>query len=274
MIYEQSNFELTELLFSAIKISVDAGFKIMEIFNNKIRIRIKRNFTPVTNADRAANEFIVEKLSIHGIPVISEETTVAPYSERKNWGYLWLVDPLDGTKEFISRSFDFTVNIALIKNNRPVLGVIYAPAYDVLYFGSEVLGSFKFDNASELMKKKLSFEQLVAVCQKLPCMNTDVYTYLVSKSHINGKTRDYLKKDNAPKQFISKGSSLKLCALAEGSADEYPRFGRTMEWDTAAGDAILQGAGGKIVSVADSQLLEYNKADLANPEFIAYRLSN
>ncbi len=274
MIDERSNFEMTELLYSAIKISVDAGFKIMEIFNDRIRIRIKRNFTPVTNADRAANEFIVEELSCYNIPVISEETTVAPYSERKNWEYLWLVDPLDGTKEFISRSFDFTVNIALIKNNRPVLGVIYAPAYDELYFGSEEIGSFKFENAAELIRKKLSFEQFISLSQKLPCMNTDVYTYLVSKSHINSKTRDYLKKDDQPKQFISKGSSLKLCALAEGSADEYPRFGRTMEWDTAAGDAILQAAGGKIISCADSKLLEYNKADLANPEFIAYRLSN
>jgi len=263
------------LLNISINTAIEAGFKIMELFNDKMRVRIKRNFTPVTNADKAANQVIVDRLSLLEIPVISEESAITPYKDRQHWDVFWLIDPLDGTKEFISRSNDFTVNIALVRNGTPVLGVIYAPAHDLLYFAEEKLGSFKLENASKVVGSynQNDVDSLIAESLQLPCSNPETYTYMVSKSHINGKTRRYLKNDKNPKLFIKKGSSLKLCALAEGTADEYPRFGRTMEWDIAAGDAILRYAGGQIKNVVNSQPLNYNKEDLANPEFIAYRTS-
>ncbi|MCK9612172.1 MAG: 3'(2'),5'-bisphosphate nucleotidase CysQ [Bacteroidales bacterium] len=265
---------MTELLQMAVSTAVDAGKEIMKIYHDRVRISIKRNLTPVTNADKAANRLIIERLAVSETPVISEEASIIPYTERKQWPLCWLVDPLDGTKEFITKSKDFTVNIALIRKNIPVLGVIYAPAYETLFFAGENIGSFKISNVSEIVSVNNDISAMMVKATKLPCTRTETYTYIVSKSHINTRTRKYLKNDTRPKQFLSKGSSLKLCALAEGSADEYPRFGRTMEWDTAAGDAILQNAGGKIVSAAGGEALKYNKADLANPEFIAYRLSS
>jgi 3'(2'), 5'-bisphosphate nucleotidase len=273
MVTEPTIKEMPRLLNISIETAIEAGFKIMDVFNDKIRVRIKRNFTPVTNADKAANQVIVERLSVLEIPFISEESVVMSFKERQHWDMFWLIDPLDGTKEFISRSHDFTVNIALVRNSIPVLGVIYAPAHDLLYFADENLGSFKLENASKFFvtHNKNDVDSLISESLQLPCSNPETYTYMVSKSHINGKTRRYLKNDKNPKLFISKGSSLKLCALAEGTADEYPRFGRTMEWDIAAGDAILRYAGGQIKNVVNSQPLNYNKEDLANPEFIAYR---
>ncbi|HNW88368.1 MAG TPA: 3'(2'),5'-bisphosphate nucleotidase CysQ [Bacteroidales bacterium] len=267
---------MSELLSTSIHAAIDAGLKIMEVFNDRIRVRIKRNFTPVTNADKAANQIIIERLLPFKIPVISEESVISPYKERMAWDVFWLVDPLDGTREFISRSNDFTVNIALVRDHIPLLGVIYAPAYDILYFAEDKLGSFKLEAASKLINtsRENGIDKIVSESRCLPYTETETYTYLVSKSHINAKTRKYLKNDKKPKHFLSKGSSLKLCMLAEGSADEYPRFGRTMEWDTAAGDAILRYAGGKIRNVENSKPLKYNKENLANPEFIAYHSSN
>jgi 3'(2'), 5'-bisphosphate nucleotidase len=265
---------MSELLYTSIRLAVEAGLKIMEIYNDKIRVSIKRNFTPVTNADKAANQIIINRLLSSEIPVISEESIITPFKERQKWDMFWLIDPLDGTKEFISRSRDFTVNIALVRNNIPILGVIYAPAHDILYFAEENLGSFKLEQAIKLINNQIENDAgyLISKSIRLPYSNTETYTYIVSKSHMNGKTRHYLKNDKKPKEFISRGSSLKLCALAEGTADEYPRFGRTMEWDIAAGDAILRYAGGRIINADNSEPLKYNKEDLANPEFIAYGL--
>ncbi|HOV11069.1 MAG TPA: 3'(2'),5'-bisphosphate nucleotidase CysQ [Bacteroidales bacterium] len=265
--------DITELLNISAKAAVDAGIRIMEIYNNKVRIRIKMNLTPVTNADIAANQLILERLAPLKIPVISEESTKIPYQERQKWNVFWLVDPLDGTKEFLSRSNDFTVNIALVKEGVPVLGVIYAPAHDVLYFGTIRQGAFKVDAASKVVNNgsEDALDAIIPLCTPLPDTQTEIYTYVVSKSHINAKTSKYLEAKQNPKHFVSMGSSLKLCALAEGRADEYARFGRTMEWDIAAGDAILRSAGGKIRNVENSEPLKYNKENLANPEFIAYR---
>lgn len=262
---------MQELLLTSIHASIEAGFQIMEIYNTKIKVSIKRNFTPVTNADKLANETILNRLSKFGIPVISEESLIAHFDERSKWEHCWLIDPLDGTKEFISHHTDFTVNIALICKNIPVLGVIYAPALDVLYFASSGTGSFRLDKASALIKESDSLEKIIEMSSRLPDITTDTYTYVVSRSHINLKTKRYLKKNKEEKVFISKGSSLKLCAVAEGSAHEYPRFGRTMEWDIAAGDAILRYAGAQVKIDGSTEVLSYNKADLANPEFIASR---
>ena len=184
---------------------------------------------------------------------------------------LTLGERADRTKEFISHRTDFTVNIALIYKSIPIMGVIYAPAWDTLYFAAEEVGSYRLDKASSLIKEHLTMDDLIITSTKLPYINTDTYTYVVSRSHINMKTRRYLRKNKGEKVFISKGSSLKLCAIAEGSAHEYPRFGRTMEWDIAAGDAIIRNAGAKVRIEGSSDLLTYNKADLANPEFIASR---
>ncbi len=268
--------DITELLNISAKAAVDAGIRIMEIYNNKVRIRIKMNLTPVTNADIAANQLILERLAPLKIPVISEESTKIPYQERQKWNVFWLVDPLDGTKEFISRSNDFTVNIALVKDGIPVLGVIYAPAHDILYFGTSTQGSFKVEAASAVLSAggEINFESIAFEKTQLPYTKTDTYTFVVSKSHINTKTRKYLENTPDPKHFVSMGSSLKLCALAEGRADEYPRFGRTMEWDIAAGDAILRYSGGIIKNAGDGEPLKYNKEDLANPEFVACRANS
>ncbi|MEI6854041.1 MAG: 3'(2'),5'-bisphosphate nucleotidase CysQ [Bacteroidota bacterium] len=266
---EKSKVELQTLLLTSIHASIEAGFQIMDIYDTKIKVSIKRNLTPVTNADKLANETIIQRLEPFAIPFISEESSIAPFEERTQWDYCWLIDPLDGTKEFISHRTDFTVNIALIYKSIPIMGVIYAPAWDTLYFASEGMGSFRLDKASSLIKEHLIIDDIISASTKLPDITTDTYTYVVSRSHINMKTRRYLKKNKGEKVFISKGSSLKLCAIAEGSAHEYPRFGRTMEWDIAAGDAIIRNAGAKVRIEGSSDLLTYNKADLANPEFIA-----
>lgn len=268
--------DMSELTMISIKTAVEAGLRIMDIYNNKVRIRLKMNLSPVTNADIAANELILERLAPLNIPVISEESIKIPYRDRQKWKVFWLVDPLDGTKEFISRSNDFTVNIALVQEGIPVMGVIYAPAHDILYYGTARHGAFKVDDASKLFIDgcENAFDVIISQSTPLPATQTEIYTYVVSKSHINTKTSKYLGTKQNPKHFVSMGSSLKLCALAEGRADEYPRFGRTMEWDIAAGDAILRYAGGVIKNTIDGSTLKYNKEDLANPEFIAYRHNN
>jgi 3'(2'), 5'-bisphosphate nucleotidase len=268
---EMNKTELQSLLLASIHASIEAGFQIMEIYDTKIKVSIKRNLTPVTNADKLANETIIKRLEHFAIPFISEESSIAPYEERANWEYCLLIDPLDGTKEFISHRTDFTVNIALIHRSIPVMGIIYAPAWDTLYFASNDIGSYRLNNASTFVKQSQSIEEIIGISIKLPDIITDTYTYVVSRSHINMKTNRYLKKNKGEKVYISKGSSLKLCAVAEGSANEYPRFGRTMEWDIAAGDAIIRNAGAKIIQEGGADLLSYNKSDLANPEFIASR---
>lgn len=260
------------LIWLAIKNAVTAGDEIIKIFNTKIKISIKRNLTPVTNADKIANEIICKGLLPLNFPVISEETRQLSYEERKQWEYCWIIDPLDGTKEFIARRKDFTVNIAFIIKNQPVLGVIYAPAHDVLYFGSDSLGSYKTEFVKNHLAQSKDIKDIIGKSIKLPFTTTTKYTYVVSRSHMSSATKSYLKTQKTDKELISRGSSLKLCAIAEGSADEYPRFGKTMEWDIAAGDAIIRNSGGKILQINSGENLSYNKENLGNPEFIAYRL--
>ncbi|HOY31143.1 MAG TPA: 3'(2'),5'-bisphosphate nucleotidase CysQ [Bacteroidales bacterium] len=262
----------SELLEVSINAAVQAGVKIMEIFHDRIRIRIKRNLTPVTNADKAANQIITDTLSSFNIPLISEESVIPPYEERRTWNLFWLVDPLDGTMEFISRGRDFTVNIALLHNNNPVMGVIYAPAYDILYFAEEQTGSYKLSDAYGFVNSHQNggMELLVSKSTRLPYTRTETYTFVTSRSHIDGRTRRYINNRQQSFQCLQKGSSLKLCALAEGVADEYPRFGKTMEWDIAAGNAILRLADGQIRNTIDGEPMKYNKEILVNTGFIAY----
>ncbi len=268
--------ENSNILDDVIKIAKMAGEIILDIYNSNFNISYKKNNSPVTTADRKANEFIKKKLlTILDIPVLSEEEQYIPFLERKNWELFWLIDPLDGTKEFINGEKDFTVNIALIYKNSPILGVVYAPALDLLYYGGKNIGSFKIDQkkksklcVSNMEKKQNSMKKLSVV---------------TSKSHLNLETKNFieiLKMYYNEVQTVSIGSSLKFCLIADGKADIYPRLAPTMEWDTAAAHSILKGVQGKIVeyrnvnSLNDLKFLPeliYNKKNLLNPPFLAFK---
>jgi 3'(2'), 5'-bisphosphate nucleotidase len=261
-----------ELLKLAILASMHAGEKILEVYRGKrFGIRIKRDFSPITLADRQAHEVICELLEKSDLPILSEEGAKIPYSERSGWERFWLIDPLDGTKEFINRNDEFTVNIALIESGVPVMGVIYAPVPDTLYFGvpGEIAGYTLHANG-------ISADQILRMSAPLPGIGVErPYRVIASRSHLNPETRDFINnhvKDHPSYEMVSRGSSLKLCMLAEGEADIYPRFGPTMEWDIAAGDAIIRAAGGEVVHIDGTGPLRYNKPNLLNPFFIARRV--
>jgi len=256
------------LINIAIKSSIKAGKAILEVYHsNDFEVQLKSDKSPLTLADRKAHQIIVAGLEGTGIPILSEEGKDIPFSVRKSWNRFWLVDPLDGTKEFIKRNGEFTVNIALIENGVPVMGVIYVPVTEVLYFGSLEEGAFRVSQAGQTTDW---FDK----AEKLP-QKTDDTTFRVvaSRSHINTETEEFIQKlkNNHPKiEIVSKGSSLKLCLIAEGKADIYPRFGPTSEWDTAAGHAIISASGGKVVLADDADTdLKYNKENILNPYFIA-----
>jgi 3'(2'), 5'-bisphosphate nucleotidase len=257
-----------------IQTSLEAGKKILEIYNsNKFSIESKADESPLTTADLASNTIINQDLKPLGLPILSEENKQIPYEDRKDWTEFWLVDPLDGTKEFIKRNGEFTVNIALIRNNYPVLGVIYAPVPDTLYWGTEEDASWKLENAST----EFDPNNLYHKAQKLPVHDPDPNNLRIvaSKSHYSKETEDYINSlDTHGKQIqlVSRGSSLKLCMLAEGSADLYPRLGPTMEWDTAAGHAITKFAGCEVRQWGSEEEMIYNKEDLLNPWFIVGRV--
>ena len=259
-----------DLLTTVIKASLEAGKAIKELYiTGKIETQVKEDMSPVTNADLASNKIITNHLLNTGIPILSEENNLIPYNERKNWDRLWIVDPLDGTKEFLKRNGEFTVNIALIKDKIPVLGVIYAPVTGELYFGSSDRGSNKIcveDPDSDI-------EKIIDNADKLPLIYAPIpNTVAVSRSHMNKSTENYIMSRSVTTekpQFVSRGSSLKLCMVAEGTAGYYPRFGKTMEWDTAAGHAILRNAGKSLRRIDNGEELSYNKETPVNPDFIA-----
>jgi len=206
------------------------------------------------------------------VPILSEEGKEIPYDERIKWEYFWLVDPLDGTKEFIKRNGEFTVNIALIHKHKPVLGIIYIPVKDVFYFAAINFGAYKLEN-SGILTENLSIEELIDKSQKLPLNSNDKTTLTVigSRSHTSEEFTEFVKQLNQKHEnveFISSGSSLKLCLVAEGKADVYPRFGPTMEWDTAAGQAIVEQAKCTVMEAETNEPLNYNKSNLLNPFFI------
>ena len=244
-------------------IAKKAGDEIMKIYQQDFEVDYKADNSPLTKADIKSNEIITESLKdlYPEIPILSEENKEVPYNIRKNWEYFWLIDPLDGTKEFVKKNGEFTVNIALIHKDTPVLGVIYAPVLEILYYAQKEKGAFK----QEKNKKP----------QRLPIYkhaNNDILKVIVSKSHYNQETRDFVNnlKNKFKKiiEFIRIGSSLKLCFIAEGKADIYPRLASTMEWDIAAGQAIVEQAGGKIVEFKTQTILKYNKKNLLNPYFL------
>src|SRR5688572_17747784 len=234
------------LLKTAIIASIAAGQEIMAVYKDVIEVTLKDDRSPLTLADRKSHLKITEFLKETGLPVLSEEGKQVPFEERKNWKQFWMIDPLDGTKEFIKKNGEFTVNIALIVDNRAMMGVIYAPDSDTLYFGASWLPGKMIYNVSEYMQKNIPdsaiMEKLISVAIGIPVINTNrPYTVVASRSHLSPETSSFvqsLEEKHGQLSFISKGSSLKICLVAEGVADIYPRLAPTMEWDTAAGQAI------------------------------------
>ena len=271
---EQS--ELKHLLHIAINAAIRAGALIMEVYNtDDFQVNIKSDATPLTLADRLANDEIVKSLMKTRIPVLSEEGRNLLYEERVGWEYFWLVDPLDGTKEFIKRNGEFTVNIALVYQGYPIMGVIYVPVLKQLYFSLVKMGSYKVDQVCPANEVNLNLDDLIGQATKLP-LNTcnPVYTIVASRSHPSPETKQHIEmltQEKGNVEIISRGSSLKICMIAEGKADEYPRFGTTTEWDTAAGQAIAEEADCSFLSVEDCKRVRYNKESLENPWFIVKR---
>lgn len=265
-----------ELMKKAIIASIEAGKEILKVYGySDFEIKIKSDNSPLTIADKRAHNVITDYLNNTGLPILSEEGRNIPFDERKNWTRFWLVDPLDGTKEFIKRNEEFTVNIALIENGEPIAGVVYIPVNGTLFLGTIEDGAFRFSDANKLLNN-ISNPNWFEFADKLPeVLNNGPFRVVASRSHMNPETEEYidkLKQNHPVIEIVSIGSSLKLCLIAEGEADIYPRFGPTNEWDTAAGHAIIKASGGKVVLADNMELpLVYNKKDLLNPFFIATR---
>ncbi|WP_394239053.1 3'(2'),5'-bisphosphate nucleotidase CysQ [Niallia oryzisoli] len=252
------------------KAAYEAGRKILEVYDTDFQVETKEDASPLTLADQQSHEMIVNHLSrsYPEIPILSEEGQHLPFEERKEWSTLWIVDPLDGTKEFVNRNGEFTVNIALTHQQKPILGVIYVPVKDEMYFSNQ-LGAFKVHQYSA--HQLLSEEDLLAVSEKITVGHMGSYKVVASRSHLSPETETFveeLKKEHGVVEMISAGSSLKFCLVAEGKANVYPRFAPTMEWDTAAGQAIVEAAGGEVVDAETKQPLVYNKEQLVNSWFI------
>jgi len=255
----------------SIEAAIEAGKKILEVYQRDFVVETKIDNSPLTEADQQAHHTIKNILQQTGIPILSEEGKQMPYNERKKWDKFWLVDPLDGTKEFIKKNGEFTVNIALIKNGTPVMGVVYVPVTGVVYAASEEAGSFSFNvnnngkAISEMINDKI----------KLPlAIKPEKYTIVASRSHSSPETETFVeerKKIYGNVNLINAGSSLKLCLVAEGKAHVYPRLAPTMEWDTAAGHAIAKFAGCKVYNYESNDELKYNKENLLNPWFVVER---
>ena len=252
---------LNQLVYQVIDIARLASIEILKVYNSPdFSIQTKSDESPVTAADLASNQVITEGLLKRNpsLPILSEETLEIPYEERRTFEYFWVVDPLYGTKEFIKRNGEFTINIALIHQNKPVLGVVYLPDTSGVYFGVKNGGAFKIDNGVE---KRIS-------CSKFRLTDKGL-KIPISRSHRNEATDELFLGYNQP-ELVPCGSSLKFLKIADGTFDIYPRIGTTMEWDTAAPQIILEEAGGQILEWHSRKPLIYNKMDLRNPNFIAH----
>lgn len=252
---------MNDLVTEIVKIAKKAGGEILKVYadESSFGVEFKKDDSPLTKADQLANNVIVKALTELDaqIPIISEENKMVPYGERKNFKRFWLVDPLDGTKEFIKRNGEFTVNIALVEEGRPILGVVYVPVSDESFYAFKGGGASHEKNGvvRQIFARKYSDsdEGIRVVC---------------SRSHINRATQEFIDKYNNP-QAVSKGSSLKFLLIASGQAEVYPRLGPTMEWDTGAAQIILEESGGEVLQYDTMQPLTYNKKELLNPYFIA-----
>lgn len=276
-------------LLMALSASKEAGMAILDVYHQDFEVSYKEDRSPLTLADRRSHDIIVGHLSDPsgaGFPILSEEGKNIPFEQRRQWEYFWLIDPLDGTKEFIKKNDEFTVNIALIHHHRPILGVIFVPVNKVFYFASEGFGSYRlYDDrpinlpkagASDIEKDR-AVEAIFKQSDKLPCYDSHLDSYdspmiiVGSRSHPSKEFEsfvDAMRAKHEKVEVIPSGSSLKLCLVAEGRADIYPRLGPTMEWDIAAGQAIVEQANGSVLNYETNEPLLYNKKDLLNPWFI------
>ena len=237
-------------------IALNAGEAIMDIYSKDFTVEYKDDKSPLTQADKVSNEIICNSLEAlyPAIPIMSEENKQTHYDIRKKWEYYWCIDPIDGTKEFIKKNGEFTVNIALIHKNTPVLGIVYAPVLNDMYSSKKGLGSFKNNKKLPLLINNNPNEKLNVVA---------------SKSHLSIETQEFIDKLETKKiEQVSKGSSLKLCMVAEGSADIYPRLAPTMEWDTAAAHSVVLYSGKEVICYETNENVIYNKENLLNPWFV------
>ena len=245
------------LLPIAITASQRACEQIMDVYNTgDFGTEAKDDKSPLTIADKRAHQAIVEVLEKTGLPILSEEGKSIPYGVRQNWEYFWLVDPLDGTKEFIKKNGEFTVNIALIHRSAPILGVVAIPVTNEIFYTSSSGVVLMRDGVKTLLSKRKSTDLI-----------KEGIRVVASRSHMNDETQSFINKLKDP-VMVSKGSSLKFLLIAEDKADVYPRFGPTMEWDTAAAHAIINAAGLKVFEQDKQTELQYNKPNLLNPNFL------
>lgn len=290
---------MTDLLKTALQAALDAGVAILRIYGRDFSVARKEDRSPLTEADTAAHHIICAALALSGLPVLSEESKTVPYEQRRNWSRFWLVDPLDGTKEFIKKNGEFTVNIALIENGCPVLGVVYAPVLQTIYYGiaqsAEGIeqGAWKATGCAGRLIDEIFSSSSSCPMPHAPCAAP--LRVVASRSHMNPETETFiaeLEVKYGAVELVSSGSSLKLCRVAEGNAEIYPRIAPTMEWDTAAAQAVVEAAGGRVVQYdvavpvasylhgfndlndfneAGGRLndLSYNKPELLNPSFVA-----
>lgn len=254
----------------------EAGKAILDVYGTSFSVDLKDDRSPLTEADRRGHVCIMKALDATGIPVLSEEGREIPFDERKAWKRLWVVDPLDGTKEFVKRNGEFTVNIALIEDGVPVAGIIYVPVQDIMYLGLVGKGAFRVSNYSLTCGSTGNVGSVMDLGVTLPVKNAHgrVFTVVGSRSHMSDETIDFMEQmrlKHGAVETVSMGSSLKLCLVADGTADSYPRFAPTMEWDTAAGHAIAVASGCRVTERDESTTLTYNKENLLNPWFIVYR---
>tara|TARA_B100000959_G_scaffold280688_1_gene342997 strand:- start:1006 stop:1806 length:801 start_codon:yes stop_codon:yes gene_type:complete len=253
------SLDMEQITIDLIDISRLAGKEILNVYEQPFEITLKDDLSPLTDADRKSNDIITEKLSslYPEIPILSEEGKDIEYSARKDWSMFWLIDPLDGTKEFIKRNGEFTVNIALINMGVPIAGIVYAPTKNTFWYGTEKLGSFKM--VDDENPKEISVENDIHQAIKI----------VSSRSHPSPKLQSYLDRFSNH-EIVNMGSSLKICLVADGSAHVYPRLGPTMEWDSGAGHAVLKFAGGFLTDTSTGKEMIYNKENLRNPDFICY----
>lgn len=275
---------LRELALDAVRAASEAGEMVMDLYQDttEVEVKLRADSTPRTKADRRADEIIRGSLLHTFIPLLSEEGREVFYDERRDWNYFWLVDPLDGTREFINTSGEFTINIALIEDGAAVLGVVLAPVAQKLYYAVRGEGAYCVQRfrAGENMPGGLTWDGLQELSERLPLAARDAepekgeLVVVLSRSHLAARTREYLEalRTEYPKLREAEcGSSLKMCMVAEGTADMYPRVNPTSEWDTAAGQAIVEMAGMEVVDFSHFGRLEYNKESLQNPPFVVRR---
>jgi len=267
--------DLKNLTSLALQASAAGAAEILSVYDQAdFSVETKGDQSPLTEADKRAHLAIVKILQTSGLPILSEEGKNIPYDERKNWDTFWLVDPLDGTKEFIKRNGEFTVNIALVQNSKVIAGVIWVPVTGVIYAGINGTGAWKHEPGKYPLTAEIlaDFDSFTQVSLEIPQSSLpETYTLVASRSHMSPETETYIKEieqQQGQVNLISSGSSLKLCLVAEGAAHEYPRFAPTMEWDTAAGQAIAEAAGKKVYQWPELTPVTYNKENLLNPWFL------